>query len=136
MTIIRTSLKTYWGDRWGSNPRQQESQSWTLPTELRSPSIPYRNTLLKTFMYTIILGCTLFEYAMQLAPHNAFLYNTIQKHTFYYIAIVFRRLLSALILASRNPNLEKYVFVWHSEIYSDLIASWARTNIGPRKGIS
>ncbi len=26
-----------WGDRRGSNPRQQESQSWTLPTELRSP---------------------------------------------------------------------------------------------------
>ena len=26
-----------WGDRWGSNPRQQESQSWTLPTELRPP---------------------------------------------------------------------------------------------------
>src|SRR5450830_1651113 len=26
-----------WGGRWGSNPRQQESQSWTLPTELRPP---------------------------------------------------------------------------------------------------
>ncbi|CAI8762166.1 protein of unknown function [Methylococcus capsulatus] len=26
-----------WGDRWGSNPRQPESQSGTLPTELRSP---------------------------------------------------------------------------------------------------
>jgi hypothetical protein len=33
--IIRISIT--WGDRWGSNPRQQESQSWTLPTELRSP---------------------------------------------------------------------------------------------------
>ncbi len=27
----------FWGDRWGSNPRQPESQSGTLPTELRSP---------------------------------------------------------------------------------------------------
>jgi hypothetical protein len=26
-----------WGDRWGSNPRQPESQSGALPTELRSP---------------------------------------------------------------------------------------------------
>ena len=26
-----------WGGRWGSNPRQQESQSWTLPTELQPP---------------------------------------------------------------------------------------------------
>ena len=26
-----------WGGRWGSNPRQQESQSCTLPTELRPP---------------------------------------------------------------------------------------------------
>src|SRR5690554_3771530 len=26
-----------WGDRRGSNPRQPESQSGTLPTELRSP---------------------------------------------------------------------------------------------------
>ena len=26
-----------WGDRRGSNPRQQESQSWALPTELRPP---------------------------------------------------------------------------------------------------
>src|SRR3989338_3845035 len=26
-----------WGERWGSNPRQPESQSGTLPTELRSP---------------------------------------------------------------------------------------------------
>lgn len=29
--------KNSWGDRWGSNPRQPESQSGTLPTELRSP---------------------------------------------------------------------------------------------------
>ena len=28
----------WWGGRWGSNPRQQESQSWTLPTELLPPS--------------------------------------------------------------------------------------------------
>jgi hypothetical protein len=26
-----------WGDRWDSNPRQPESQSGTLPTELRPP---------------------------------------------------------------------------------------------------
>ena len=26
-----------WGGRRGSNPRQQESQSWALPTELRPP---------------------------------------------------------------------------------------------------
>ncbi len=26
-----------WGDRWGSNPRQPESQSGTLPAELRPP---------------------------------------------------------------------------------------------------
>ncbi len=26
-----------WGDRWDSNPRQTESQSVALPTELRSP---------------------------------------------------------------------------------------------------
>ena len=26
------------GERWGSNPRQPESQSGTLPTELRPPS--------------------------------------------------------------------------------------------------
>ncbi len=26
-----------WGGRWDSNPRRQESQSWTLPTELRPP---------------------------------------------------------------------------------------------------
>ena len=26
-----------WGGRWGSNPRQQESQSCALPTELRPP---------------------------------------------------------------------------------------------------
>ena len=30
-------LLILWGGRWGSNPRQQESQSWTLPTELRPP---------------------------------------------------------------------------------------------------
>jgi hypothetical protein len=30
-------LRILWGGRWGSNPRQQESQSWTLPTELRPP---------------------------------------------------------------------------------------------------
>ena len=28
-----------WGGRWGSNPRQPESQSGTLPTELLPPSI-------------------------------------------------------------------------------------------------
>ncbi len=28
-----------WGGRWGSNPRQPESQSGTLPTELRPPLI-------------------------------------------------------------------------------------------------
>ena len=27
----------FWGGWWGSNPRQQESQSWTLPTELQPP---------------------------------------------------------------------------------------------------
>ena len=31
------ALKTKWGGRRGSNPRQQESQSWALPTELRPP---------------------------------------------------------------------------------------------------
>ena len=31
------SYRIYWGERWGSNPRQPESQSGTLPTELRSP---------------------------------------------------------------------------------------------------
>ena len=30
-----------WGDRWDSNPRQPESQSGALPTELRSPQEPY-----------------------------------------------------------------------------------------------
>lgn len=30
-------LKILWGGRWDSNPRRQESQSWTLPTELRPP---------------------------------------------------------------------------------------------------
>ncbi len=30
-------LRILWGGRWDSNPRQQESQSWTLPTELRPP---------------------------------------------------------------------------------------------------
>jgi hypothetical protein len=29
--------KKDWGDRWGSNPRQPESQSGALPTELRPP---------------------------------------------------------------------------------------------------
>src|SRR5690606_34787213 len=29
--------REFWGDRWDSNPRQPESQSGTLPTELRSP---------------------------------------------------------------------------------------------------
>src|SRR5690554_1112859 len=32
-----TQRKFKWGGRRGSNPRQQESQSWTLPTELRPP---------------------------------------------------------------------------------------------------
>src|SRR5690606_17666125 len=31
-----------WGDRWDSNPRQPESQSGTLPTELRSPLLGFR----------------------------------------------------------------------------------------------
>lgn len=30
-------IKTVWGGRWGLNPRQPESQSGTLPTELRPP---------------------------------------------------------------------------------------------------
>ena len=30
-----------WGGRWGSNPRQQESQSCALPTELRPPYCIY-----------------------------------------------------------------------------------------------
>ena len=30
-------IQHYWGERRGSNPRQPESQSGTLPTELRSP---------------------------------------------------------------------------------------------------
>lgn len=29
-----------WGERWGSNPRQPESQSGALPTELRPPLNP------------------------------------------------------------------------------------------------
>ncbi len=29
--------KNEWGGRWGSNPRQPESQSGALPTELRPP---------------------------------------------------------------------------------------------------
>ena len=31
------SKEKTWGDRWDSNPRRPESQSGTLPTELRSP---------------------------------------------------------------------------------------------------
>ena len=31
------SKEKNWGDRWDSNPRRPESQSGTLPTELRSP---------------------------------------------------------------------------------------------------
>ena len=30
-------LRKGWGERWDSNPRLPESQSGTLPTELRSP---------------------------------------------------------------------------------------------------
>jgi hypothetical protein len=30
-------LNEFWGERRGSNPRQPESQSGTLPTELRPP---------------------------------------------------------------------------------------------------
>ena len=30
-------VRILWGGRWDSNPRRQESQSWTLPTELRPP---------------------------------------------------------------------------------------------------
>ena len=39
MLLVSTLTKTldWWGDRWGSNPRQPESQSGTLPTELRPP---------------------------------------------------------------------------------------------------
>ena len=33
--------KEIWGDRWGSNPRQLESQSRALPTELRPPLKDY-----------------------------------------------------------------------------------------------
>src|SRR5439155_3405902 len=32
-----------WGGRWDSNPRQPESQSGTLPAELRPPSTSRRN---------------------------------------------------------------------------------------------
>ncbi len=35
--IIRRCLTLKWGGRWGSNPRQIESQSTALPTELRPP---------------------------------------------------------------------------------------------------
>ena len=31
--------KKKWGERWDSNPRQPESQSGALPTELRSPQM-------------------------------------------------------------------------------------------------
>ena len=34
-----TTAVLKWGDRWDSNPRQPESQSGALPTELRSPVI-------------------------------------------------------------------------------------------------
>src|SRR5690606_14866319 len=34
---LKAGFEEFWGDRWGSNPRQPESQSGTLPTELRSP---------------------------------------------------------------------------------------------------
>ena len=33
-----------WGGRWGSNPRQQESQSCALPTELRPPYCLFKKT--------------------------------------------------------------------------------------------
>ena len=40
--VPRTGLFQFiwWGGRWDSNPRRQESQSWTLPTELRPPLKP------------------------------------------------------------------------------------------------
>ncbi len=34
---ISLTLLDFWGDRWGSNPRQLESQSRALPAELRPP---------------------------------------------------------------------------------------------------
>lgn len=40
--LVKKILKNMWekwGDRWGSNPRQPESQSGALPTELRSPHV-------------------------------------------------------------------------------------------------
>ena len=44
-----------WGDRRGSNPRQPESQSGTLPTELRSPLFCSRANmrLLQKYNYSI-----------------------------------------------------------------------------------
>ena len=35
------TLNFKWGGRWGSNPRQIESQSTALPTELRPPYIQF-----------------------------------------------------------------------------------------------
>ena len=35
-TFCGTNIEK-WGERWGSNPRQPESQSGALPTELRPP---------------------------------------------------------------------------------------------------
>ncbi len=43
LKIHNKSALKKWGGRWGLNPRQPESQSGTLPTELRPPLKP--NTL-------------------------------------------------------------------------------------------
>ena len=37
LQAIKIRFYSLWGDRWGLNPRQPESQSGTLPTELRPP---------------------------------------------------------------------------------------------------
>src|SRR5690606_33505814 len=42
----KAGFQEFWGDRWGSNPRQPESQSGTLPTELRSPLFRSQNYVL------------------------------------------------------------------------------------------
>ncbi len=37
MESLNSRKRLKWGGRWGSNPRQRESQSRALPTELRPP---------------------------------------------------------------------------------------------------
>ena len=50
-------VEVVWGERRGSNPRQPESQSGTLPTELRPPlKKNHYSFLIKNLSKTVVLS--------------------------------------------------------------------------------